>query len=209
MGSLKNILEKYKLEKWFQRDNLIVLVLAGILLVVIALPTGEPEKKNEEVTVEKKEESSIMHTEEAISEYYGELYEYTNYLESKLEDTLGQMKGVGKVSVMITLEASGKQIVEKEESMSRNNTSENDAEGGSRNVYDIDTKEQTVYTKTDTTQMPYVSQTILPEISGVVIVAQGAEAAGVKMNIVEIAQALFDIEVHKISVVSMNEKMDG
>lgn len=209
MGSLKNILEKYKLEKWFQRDNLIVLVLAGILLVVIALPTGEPEKKKEAVTVEKAEESSKMQKEENVSEYYGELYEYTNYLESRLEDTLGQMKGVGKVSVMITLEASEKQIVEKEESMSRNNTSENDAEGGSRNVYDIDTKEQTVYTKTDTTQMPYVSQTILPEISGVVIVAQGAEAAGVKMNIVEIAQALFDIEVHKISVVSMNEKMDG
>lgn len=209
MGNLKSILEKYKLDKWFQRDNLIVLVLAGILLVVIALPTEMAEEKKEVVMETTPEEYNEVAKVEGVSEYYGELYEYTDYLEDRLEDILGQMKGVGKVSVMITLEASGKQIVEKEESMSRNNISENDSEGGTRSVYETDTKEQTVYTKNDTVQMPYVSQTILPEISGVVIVAQGAGTAVVKKNIVEIAQALFDIEAHKISVVSMSEKADG
>ena len=33
------------LTKWFQRDNLIILVLAGILLVIIALPTRTAQRK--------------------------------------------------------------------------------------------------------------------------------------------------------------------
>lgn len=208
MGNLKSVLEKYHLNKWFQRDNLIVLVLAGILLVVIALPTKEPSQQ-EEITTDEKAETVIITGEEAQNTDYNNLYEYTDYLEEKLATTLMQMKGVGKVSVMITLEASAKQIVEKEESLMRNNTTESDSEGGNRSIYEIDTGQQTVYSKTDNVQTPYISQTILPEISGVLIVAQGAEAAGVKKTIVEIAQALFDIEAHKISVVSMNEKIDG
>lgn len=205
MGSLKRILEKYQLEKWFQRDNLIVLVLAGILLVVIALPTEKKTEKEVLIPEETQEDTVSLETEE-FTGYMGDLQEYTEYLENKLEDTLQQMKGVGAVSVMITLQASEKQIVEKEETMIRNNTTENDSQGGSRSIYEIDTGEQTVYSQTDNTQSPYVSQTILPEISGVLIVAQGAEASNVKKSMVEIAQVLFDIEAHKISVVSMNEK---
>lgn len=205
MGSFKRILEKYQLEKWFQRDNLIVLVLAGILLVVIALPTETTEEKEMSIPEESREDMVSVAKEEATG-YMGDLQEYTEYLENKLEDTLRQMKGVGEVSVMITLQASEKQIVEKEENLVRNNTTENDSQGGSRSIYEINTVEQTVYSKTDNIQSPYVSQTILPEISGVLIVAQGAEVSGVKKSMVEIAQVLFDIEAHKISVVSMNEK---
>ena len=35
------------LTKWFQRDNLIILVLAGILLVIIALPTKDGTEKSQ------------------------------------------------------------------------------------------------------------------------------------------------------------------
>lgn len=205
MGSLKSILEKYQLEKWFQRDNLIVLVLAGILLVVIALPTEKKTEKEGAGPEETQEDTVSVETEETTG-YMEDLQEYTEYLEKKLEDTLRQMKGVGEVSVMITLQASEKQIVEKEENLVRNNTTENDSQGGNRSIYEIDTVEQTVYSKTDHTQSPYVSQTILPEISGVLIVAQGAETATIKKSMVEIAQALFALDAHKISVVSMSEK---
>ena len=35
------ILEKYHMDKWFRKENLVVLVLTGILLSVIALPVKE------------------------------------------------------------------------------------------------------------------------------------------------------------------------
>ncbi len=205
MGSFKNILEKYHLEKWFRRDNLIVLVLAGILLIVITLPTKETVEGQNPEELEQTEQKETDNNNEKIEGDYCDVYEYTAYLEKKLGQMLVQMEGVGNVSVMITLEASAKQIVEKEENLSRNNTTENDSEGGSRSIYEIDTGQQTVYYKSEKEQAPYVSQTILPEISGVLIVAQGAQSASVKKSMVEIAQALFGIEAHKISVVSMRE----
>ena len=205
MGSFNKILEKYHLEKWFRRDNLIVLVLAGILLIVITLPTNDTiavQKSEEPEQTEVKEAAGSENAEEVD---YLDIYEYTAYLEKKLEQMLVKIDGAGNVSVMITLEASAKQIVEKEETLSRNNTLESDSEGGNRSIYEIDTGQQTVYYKSDNVQTPYVSQTILPEISGVLIVAQGAGATSVKKSMVEIAQALFGIEAHKISVVSMRE----
>lgn len=210
MGTWQKILEKYHVEKWFQRDNLIVLVLAGILLVVIALPTkdtGGQEQTLENAGTAK--ESVSTGGEGAAEEGYTSLYEYGEYLEQKLTATLEQMEGVGEVSVMITFSSSAKQIVEKDASLTRSNTTESDSQGGTRSVYDVESGEETIYIKTDSEQQPYVIQTILPEISGVLIVAGGAKDAGIKVSIVETAQALFDVEAHKISVVAMGEKESG
>ena len=40
----KQWIKKKGLEKYFRRDNLLILVLAGILLFIIALPTSDGEK---------------------------------------------------------------------------------------------------------------------------------------------------------------------
>lgn len=205
MGSLQKILEKYHMEKWFQRDNLIILVLAGILLVVIALPT-ESEGKEDTPQVQAEDSAVVSEgeTEKTLGGTYGDLYEYTVYLENKLESTLSEMSGVGEVRVMITLEASEEQVVEKDESFIRDNTIENDSEGGTRNAYQTDSKEETVYIKSGTEESPYVTKMLLPKISGVLVVAQGAGTGNVSKNITEIAEALFDIDAHKIKVVAMD-----
>lgn len=207
MGSLKKILERYHLEKWFQRDNFIILVLAGILLVVIALPTEDAKTQKEEADVENAAPLQELMGErtavEAGAMPYDTLQQYAKYLEEKLEETLKDMRGVGKVKVMITLQTSEEQVVEKDEPISRNNTSEKDGDGGVRTIYQIDSGQETVYSKQGTDQTPYVTKTILPKISGVLIVAEGAGTGTVSKNITEIAEALFDLEVHKIKVVPM------
>ncbi len=207
MGSLGKILERYHLEKWFQRDNLIILVLAGILLVVIALPTKDTKTQKVEGSLGGTEDEGMLVSEIAGSEVsetpYDTLNQYTRQLEEKLEETLADMRGVGKVKVMITLQASAEQVVEKDEPISRNNTSESDGDGGNRTIYQIDSGQETIYVKQGTDQTPYVSKTILPKISGVLIVAEGAGTGSVSKSITEIAEALFDIEAHKIQVVPM------
>ncbi len=207
MGSLGKILEKYHLEKWFQRDNFIILVLAGILLVVIALPTGDAKAQKEGTNVENsaslQEQVRKTNAVEEGDMPYDTLQQYTKYLENKLAETLKDMRGVGKVRVMITLQASAEQVIEKDEPISRNNTSETDGDGGERTIYQIDSGQETVYSKQGTNQTPYVTKTILPKISGVLIVAEGAGTGAVSKNITEIAEALFDLEVHKIKVVPM------
>lgn len=61
--------------KW-SKNHLLIFLLIGILLMVIAIPTGENQMKNEENTE----------------------------LERRLEAILGGMEGVGNVNVMITLQ---------------------------------------------------------------------------------------------------------
>lgn len=202
MGSLGKILERYHLEKWFQKDNLVILVLAGILLVVVGLPIEEKGEGN--APIQENDSAQVTNQEENKEDgEYAPLYEYAEYLEKELEDALQDMRGVGTVKVMITLEASEEQVVEKDEPMTRNNTTENDGEGGSRTVYQMDSGQETVYTKQGTDETPYVTKTILPKISGILIVAEGAGSGSVSKNITEIAEALFDVEAHKVRVVPM------
>ena len=188
-----------KLKKWLKRDNLIVLVLLGVLLFVISLPT----KSDDSV---KKEISSIQNTDSAAVETVAlgkSKKDYVQELEERLKATLSDMEGVGKVSVMITLKASEELVLEKDESVNRSNTSEEDSEGGKRTVSQLESGESTVYISSGSNSEPYVIKTLLPTVEGVVVVAQGAGTGNVNRNITEIVMALFGVEAHKVQVVKM------
>lgn len=201
MGMLSKWLKKCQFSKWFKKDNLLILVLAGILLVIIALPVDEKEENLTEETLIKKSAEQ----EPATSLEMNDPYAYASYLESELEAMLVQVKGVGNVSVMITLEGSQELIVHREETFICNDTVETDAQGGSRKVYQTDLQEKTVYEKNDQGEYPYITQTKLPKVSGVLIIAQGAGDGTVKKCITQIAEALLDVEAHKVTVAAMKE----
>lgn len=204
--------KKSRLAKWFQRDNLIILILTGILLFIIALPTKEASEEKEAGgtlqsnllqesfgnTVTK--ESGKM--DEAGKNVASE-YDYASYLEQKLKNILEGISGVGKVEVMVTLQSSEELVVEKDEPVSRSNTNETDSEGGSRIVAQIDTQETTIYRTEGSNSEPYVVKTILPKVEGVLVVAQGAGSGSVNKSITEIVQTLFDVEAHKVKVAAM------
>ncbi len=199
MEKLQKTMESTRWQKWFQKDNLIILVLAGVLLVVLSFPIkkeGKTTSGNSE-----KELSAEIQAEEG--EKFQELYNYAEYLEEKLEKVLANMKGVGSVKVMITLETSEEQVVEKDEPIIRDNTTETDSNGGNRVIYKMDSGQETVFAKEGNTEIPYVSKTVLPQISGVLIIAQGAGEGKNSQQIAEIAQVLFGVEAHKVKVVAM------
>ena len=70
MGGLWRFLEENKMDKLFKKENLIMLVLAGILLVVIALPTKEDEKNQSEQMVLYRNELVTQEDEENENEEY-------------------------------------------------------------------------------------------------------------------------------------------
>ena len=199
MGTLSKMMEKYGLGKWFKRDNLLILVLVGILMVIIVLPVEEKEEEVKEDLIQELQLGQQAAT--VVAE--NESYEYASYLEQELEDILSQVKGVGKVAVMITLEGSGELIVHQDETVASNDTTETDSQGGSRTVCQNDVQGKTVYEKNEQGESPYVVQTKLPKVSGVLIVAQGAGDGSIKKSITQIAEALLDVEAHKVTVVTM------
>lgn len=198
------------LQKWFRKDNLIILVLTGVLLVIIALPSKDSGEKKEDgaagipyagTAAGDTEVGGAENAEEGFGE--ADTEEYAAYLEKRLTEALSHMEDVGKVEVMITLKSSRELVVEKEEPVSRSTTNEKDSQGGSRIVSEMESGDNTVYRTEGNASEPYVIKTLTPQIEGVLVVAQGAGQGTVNRTIVEIAQALFGVEAHKVKVVKM------
>ena len=89
--------------------------------------------------------------------------------------------------------------------MIRYSTDEKDSQGGSGSVRETESGENTVYRTEGSASEPYVIKTLPPQIEGVLVVAEGAGRGTVNRTIVEIAQALFGVEAHKVKVVRMEE----
>lgn len=200
------------LEKWFRRDNLIILVLSGILLFIIALPM---DNKNKENSADMGENTSVGLEIPGMTSGSQEAQEdsqemtdavYAAWLEQRLTEALSQVAGVGKVRVMITLSSSSELVIEREKPVTRSTTNEADSQGGTRVINQVETGDLVVYRSEGSDNEPYVIKTLPPQIEGVLVVAEGAGSTSVNRTILTIVQALFDVESHKVSVVRMETK---
>lgn len=188
-----------------RKENMIVIILIGVLLFIIAIPTEKNNKNKsvfldtENTIVEEEKENALPKTELQM-----EALDYAGYITAQLEETLSQVENAGKVKVLVAVKASARQTVEKDRSTSRSNTTETDSEGGSRNINNLESSEETLYiTDAAGNKIPYVTQVFEPEITGIVVVAQGAGKQNVNSDITKAVQALFGIEAHKISIAKM------
>lgn len=210
-------------KRWFRKrgnrakmgkDQFVICILAGILLIVIAVPS--PEKKSRKAAeyglLDSKsdiiEENNGSEDDIGLEiEKINSTEEYERYMENKLEQAISAMEGAGKVKVMVTVSSSEELVVEKDIPITRSDTQETDSEGGNRNVNEYKQEEETVYSRqSDGGSAPYVVKTLQPLIEGVVVVAQGGDRPEVRRNITEAIVALFDIEPHKIKVVKMKSE---
>lgn len=195
--------QKIDFKKWFKKDNLVVLILVGVLLVIIALPAKDGREAEDIRTEGGSPAAETPDSYGGITDGTDSGEEYARQLEQRLRETLSQMEGVGKVRVMITLQSSQELVVEKEQPYQRSSTNENDSQGGNRSVNQLETGENTVYRTDGSVSEPYVVKTLPPQVEGVVVVAEGAGSGTVDRTIVEMVQALFGVEAHKVKVVKM------
>lgn len=200
--------------QWFQKkDNFVILILAGILLFVIALPTkNETEQQSDrEMSLS---DGGVGGTGSGGTDgaegvgAEGTAEDYAGELEQRLTKILSEMAEVGRVEVMITLKSSRELVVEKETPVSRSTTTETDAQGGSRTVNTSEMEENVIYSTEGSSSEPYVVKSLAPEIEGVLVVAEGAGSGTVNRTVTEIVQALFDVEAHKVKVVKMGTKSE-
>lgn len=217
----------------FKKDNLILMILAGILLFIIALPTKETEKESPSITENINQSGNLSAENVPVVDFTGMALAsgdsvfskeggqqaeslqmdglqmadlqntYGQTLERQLEEVLSSVEGVGKVKTMITFACSQEYILEKESLVNRSNTVEKDSQGGNRTVTQYQAEDTTVYSNNSEESIPYVTKTLSPRVEGVLVVAQGAGNGTVNRNITEVVQALFGLEVHKVKVVPM------
>ena len=193
---MQDFMQKIK-EKKLKRSDWLILVLAGILILIIALPTDTKEKKQAEKS------------KENISKENNTLEASKDEIERKLEDILEKIDGAGDVKVMITYQDSGTQVVEKDKNTSENSLEESDSTGGVRSTKEQQLQESTVYEDADAGNTPFVSKELLPKVEGILIVASGGDNQKVKQNISEAVLALFQVEAHRIKIVKMSGLEDS
>lgn len=191
-------------EKLLKKENMIVFVLLGILLLVIAIPLDSDKDKNNANEVVKKEEDTSERNMAGEEVFMDESMEYCLALETRIEEILSVMDGVGNVQAMVTISTSRERIVEKDEPVNRTTVTESDGNGGNRNTNESSFEYETIYeTDGEGNKTPYVVKQIEPEIQGITVVAQGGGNAIIQKNISDVLEALFHIEAHKIKVVKM------
>ncbi len=194
--NMQNFMQKIKGKK-LKRSDWLILVLAGILILIIALPTDTKEKKQAE------------EAKENISKENNTMEASKDEIERKLEDILEKIDGAGDVKVMITYQDSGTQVVEKDKNTSENSLEESDSTGGVRSTKEQQLQESTVYEEADAGNTPFVSKELLPKVEGILIVASGGDNQKVKQNISEAVLALFQVEAHRIKIVKMSGLEDS
>lgn len=210
-----------KLRKTPKKEQLVVLLLIGLLLMVIVWPTDNDADQNAARSGSEDGQNLIIgtgtHTQKGASQasngstqtkdgsmrpqtgtYTAE--EYAAYLEKRLAECLSVMDGVGKVQVFVTMKNAGEEVLAKDKSSSL--SADGSGEAASQ---DSQTSEETVYMDSENGQTPYVIKELTPLVRGVLVVAQGGDDPSVQQNISEAAEALFSIESHKIKVVRMKE----
>lgn len=217
-----------KLKPFLKKDNLILLILGGVLLLVISLPTGSRHKEAEQ-------ENMILGSgspspgpgsvlpgptgnpasgnedpeggEDPLSAFCEDAKrledQYREELERELTAFLKSIDGVGDVKVMITLRTSRELVVEREESTKRKVTSEADSSGGTRLVEEVTQENTAVYDASAQEKTPYVVKTVYPKVEGVVVAATGVGTGRIRTDISETVQALFGLEAHKVKVLKL------
>lgn len=125
-------------------------------------------------------------------------------IEKNLQSILSKIKGAGKVDVMITFYSGTESVPAYDEKNSDSSTQEKDKEGGSRSIQQSDKDKVIVFEESDGIKKPYILKEILPQVKGVVIVADGAGDAVVKGNLIKAAGALLEVASHKIQVFERN-----
>lgn len=173
----KNILDKIKR---IEKKNLLLIALAGMILIVTSyFDMGDKKDKVEEM-------STACETNETS---------YQSKLEQKIKKLIGGISGISNVNVMITLK-SGYEKVLKEDVDNSSSSSKKDVQQENS----ISSKKSTVIFNQNGDDVPYIIKEVYPEVEGIAVVAKGVSRKNNREEIINMLSALFDVPVHKISV---------
>ena len=178
-GTLRSMLKGNK-------EKVIFLFCSGLLLFVISLPNGKTTDSGLRAgTVEViadvsgDDESTALEDAGEKAAAKEESGSYEEKLEQRIRELLKSVDGVGEADVMVVLKSSEERIWHVDKSSTSSVTEESGSSSGSSRV--IREENQSESTVLDgKSQSPVMEKEVKPEISGVVISADGAEHTYIK-----------------------------
>ncbi|MBA1337014.1 MAG: Stage III sporulation protein AG [Firmicutes bacterium] len=185
-GRLKEIGSKKTLQ------NLLILLLIAAITVIASSTFLDSSRQNR---------NSIGDSDIQLNKDLNLKASYEEQIETKLKNTLEQISGVGEVSVMITLKV-GKEIVPASNVVeTESETNERDSDGGTRTVLQQSADKKVVVNSGSTaSDQPLIVKEIMPEVKGVIVVAEGAEHPEVEARLTEAVQTVLGIPAFRVKV---------
>ncbi|WP_315114602.1 stage III sporulation protein AG [uncultured Clostridium sp.] len=206
--NLKKILEKIKNmenKPLVNKNvmNLIIVFLMGVLILLTAnlFKTTATSMKGNLIQNDKNKEE--VSTDGMIEEPTGEQAE--SELKFELKNILQQTEGVGRVEVMIYFSSGEEYVPAINMNDSTNTTEEVDNEGGRRNTTQKNSGTTVVMTTQGDKTEPMIVKKNKAKVTGVLIVAEGAEDKVTEYRIRKAVINLFNISDNKVNVYPMKK----
>lgn len=192
-GRIKNIFNN----KEKRMENLISFLIILVITLIVINKILKQDDNNKEI-VDYTNETGV---ELATSNYSSG--NVSSEFEKKLENILGKINGVGKVSVLLTYSESSSIVPIYNISQSTSTTEEKDTSGGTRTITSEDNKKDVI---TDSSSNIVTEKQIMPKIEGAIITAQGVKDSNTKANIISAVEAVTGLANHKIQVFEMGDE---
>ena len=173
-------------------ENLVFLLVILIITVISINVIWNGDKKKEDDT------STESNTKQLAKNNNDTDNETT--LESKLENILSKINGVGKADVMLTYTESTQMVPVYNKTEKTSNTDESDSGGGTRKIEESDVSQEVVYEDENGKNIIATQKTISPKIEGAIITAEGASNPTIKTSIIQAVEAATGLSTHKIQV---------
>lgn len=184
-------------------ENLVFFIVLLIITIVAIniIWNGNKERNKEENNTDSKK---LATTNEINVNNKSSIDCSDSGIESRLEEILSKIDGVGEVKVFINYSESSEVVAMYNENSKVSNTEESDTSGGTRKIQETETKKDIIYKEEDGEKTPITQKVIQPKVEGAIITAKGASNATTKTNIIQAVEAVTGLATHKIQVFEMN-----
>lgn len=184
MNYLRKLFEGKEKERKY---GLLIIFIIGIILITIA--PSLVKSTDDDVPIEILGTSDDAKTSQNT---------YEKDIEDRLTYILSKVEGAGSVSVMVTTTKGSQLVVSESIEESINTIDESDQNNGTRQTEQLTTKKSAQILGQN--EQPLVLTEIVPEISGVLVVCDGANNIVVKDSIVRSVSTLLSIPSYKVEV---------
>jgi len=132
---------------------------------------------------------------------------YEKELMKSLQHILEQIDGISNVHVFISFEKSEEYFYAQVLDETLRETTENDREGGVREIHESSRRQDYVLIReAGGGEKPLLLSENMPRVSGILVVAKGAENSSLELKVVRAIQSLLNLPVHRIAVLPLGEK---
>lgn len=193
--------------------NLIILVLVGMVLVIFGRSMGDTSvinldknlSKKTKITTNDQKQTQINGEEKEEQETETKYKNDEKEVEKKLKEILENISGVGKVKVMVYFKGGEEKVPAFNVNDSTSLTEEKDVEGGTRKTTQKNDGRTVVMMNTEDGTEPLIIRKNNAAVTGVCIVAEGAENKLTKLEIQNAVINLFGLEENKVNVYPMKK----